>query len=52
LPDLLPADGNAWRVDCRLERESEGWRVVGASWVEESLAEALAGPEPGAAPPR
>jgi hypothetical protein len=48
--DLLPADGDAWRVDCRLEREPEGWRVVGASWVAESLAEALAGPEPGGAP--
>lgn len=51
--DLLPADGNAWRVDCRLEREPEGWRVVGASWVAESLADALAGPaspEPGAEP--
>jgi hypothetical protein len=44
LAALLPTDGNAWRVDCRLEREPEGWRVVGATWVEESLAEALAGP--------
>jgi hypothetical protein len=50
LADLLPADGNAWRVDCRLEREPEGWRIVGASWVEESLTEALAGPEPVAGP--
>jgi hypothetical protein len=52
LADLLPADGNAWRVDCRLEREPEGWRVVAASWVAESLADALTGPEPGAAQPR
>jgi hypothetical protein len=44
LADLLPAEGNAWRIDCRLEREPGGWRIVGASWVEESLAEALAGP--------
>lgn len=42
LADLLPSEGNAWRVDCRLERESEGWRIVGATWVEETLAEALA----------
>jgi hypothetical protein len=45
LAELLPADANAWRIDCRLERERDGWRVVGASWVEESLLEALAGPE-------
>jgi hypothetical protein len=44
LADLLPADGNAWRVDCRLEREPAGWRVVGASWVDEPLADALTGP--------
>jgi hypothetical protein len=44
LADLLPSDGNAWRVDCRLEREAEGWRIVGATWVEESLVEALTGP--------
>jgi hypothetical protein len=52
LADVLPADGNAWRVDCRLEREPEGWRVVAASWVAESLADALTGPKPGAAQPR
>ena len=45
LADLLPADGNAWRVDCRLEREADGWRIVGATWVAESMVEALAGPE-------
>jgi hypothetical protein len=44
LADLLPSDGNAWRIDCRLEREAEGWRIVGATWVEESLVEALTGP--------
>ena len=43
LTDLLPADGSAWRIDCRLEREAEGWRIVGATWVEESLAEAITG---------
>jgi hypothetical protein len=42
--DLLPSEASAWRVDCRLEREPEGWRIVGATWVEESLVEALAGP--------
>ena len=41
LADLMPSEGNAWRVDCRLEREPEGWRIVGATWVEETLAEAL-----------
>jgi hypothetical protein len=45
LADLLPADGNAWRVEARLEREPDGWRVVGATWAEESLVDALAGPE-------
>jgi hypothetical protein len=45
LADLLPTDGNAWRIDCRLEREPEGWRIVGATWVEESLGEALSGPD-------
>jgi hypothetical protein len=44
LADLLPSEANAWRVDCRLEREPEGWRVVAATWVEQSLVEALAGP--------
>jgi hypothetical protein len=47
LADLLPAEGSAWRIDCRLEREAEGWRIVGATWVEESLADAIGGgPEP------
>jgi hypothetical protein len=43
LADLLPSDGNAWRIDCRLEREADGWRIVGATWVEETLVEALEG---------
>jgi len=44
LADLLPSEASAWRVDARLEREAEGWRVVAATWVEQSLVEALAGP--------
>jgi hypothetical protein len=53
LADLLPSEGNAWRIDCRLEREPEGWRVVSATWQEESLVEALSGPPaPEAAPSR
>jgi hypothetical protein len=53
LADLLPSDGNAWRIDCRLEREPEGWRIVGATWVDESLVEALSGPPaPEVAPAR
>lgn len=48
LADILPADGNAWRIDCRLEQEPDGWRIVAATWVEESLGEALTGPEPAA----
>jgi hypothetical protein len=56
LADLLPADGSAWRIDCRLEREPEGWRIGGATWVEESMADAITGPaEPAVrdgAPPR
>jgi hypothetical protein len=44
LVDLLPSEASAWRVDCRLEREPGGWRVVAATWVEQSLVEALAGP--------
>jgi hypothetical protein len=43
LADLLPSEGNAWRIDCRLDRESEGWRIVGATWVDETLVEALEG---------
>jgi hypothetical protein len=40
--DLLPDQASAWRVEARLRREPEGWRVVAASWVQVSLAEALA----------
>ncbi len=47
LADLLPADASAWRIDCQLEREPEGWRIAGATWVEESLGEALEGPPDG-----
>jgi SnoaL-like domain len=43
LADQLPTAGNAWRVDCRLEREAEGWRIVAATWAEETLVEALEG---------
>ncbi|MBK9518023.1 MAG: hypothetical protein IPO09_11825 [Anaeromyxobacter sp.] len=43
---LLPAAGGAWRFDCRLAREAEGWRVVEASWAERPLAELLGAPAP------
>ena len=46
LADLAPAEGSAQRIQCRLEREPDGWRVVGASWGAISLADALAGPPP------
>ena len=49
LADLLPTEGDAWRADCLLEREPDGWRVVGATWESESLVEAVAGPP---APPQ
>jgi len=45
--DLLPDRAGAWRVEARLRREPEGWRVVGATWREASLAEALADDPPG-----
>ncbi len=44
--DLLPSHASAWRVEARLAREPEGWRVVSATWAEASLAEALAGEAP------
>lgn len=47
LADLLPSQASAWRVEARLAREPEGWRVVGARWAQVPLAEAL-----GAGPPR
>jgi hypothetical protein len=45
--DLLPDRAGAWRVEARLRREPEGWKVVAASWREASLAEALADEAPG-----
>lgn len=39
--DLLPSQASAWRVETRLRREAEGWKVVSAAWVQVSLAEAL-----------
>jgi len=50
LADLLPAEATAHRFDCRLERERDGWRIVGADWRAIPLGEALAGAD-GAAPP-
>jgi hypothetical protein len=50
LADLIPAEASAYRVDCRLEREAEGWRVVEASWRAVPLGEALAGAPPPARP--
>jgi hypothetical protein len=47
LVDLLPSQASAWRVEARLAREPEGWRVVGATWAQVALADALA-PPPGA----
>lgn len=46
LADLLPQDGAAQRIACRLEREKDGWRVVGATWSAIALPDALAGPPP------
>lgn len=39
--DLLPEQASAFRVETRLAREPDGWRVVEASWRQVSLAEAL-----------
>jgi hypothetical protein len=44
--DLLPQEGAAHRIACRLEREGDAWRIVGAEWSQISFAEALAGPPP------
>jgi hypothetical protein len=57
LADLLPAEATALRIEARLAREPEGWRVVEASWVQIPLAQALTGgeaqaPAGQAAPPR
>jgi hypothetical protein len=46
LQALLPGEASAHRFSCRLEREGEGWRVVGAEWRPVSLAEAIEGPPP------
>jgi hypothetical protein len=44
LVDLLPGEASAHRIDCTLEREDAGWRVVSATWRPLDLAEAVAGP--------
>ena len=44
LADLLPSQASAWRVEARLAREPDGWRVVGATWTQGPLADALAPP--------
>ena len=44
LADLWPAEANAFRVACELERERAGFRVVRGRWREVPLAEVLAGP--------
>jgi hypothetical protein len=49
LADLLPAEASALRVEARLARQREGWRVVEANWAEIPLAQALTGDAP---PPR
>lgn len=49
LTDLLPSQASAWSVAAVLRREAEGWRVVGATWAQVPLAEALGG---GAGAPR
>ena len=46
LTALLPGEASAHRFAFRLEREAEGWRVVGAEWRPVDLAAALAGPPP------
>jgi len=42
--ELLPQEGAAHRIACRLEREGSDWRIVGAEWSEITLGEALSGP--------
>jgi hypothetical protein len=53
LADLLPAEATSLRIEARLAREPEGWRIVEASWVQIPLAQALTGGEapPGQAAP-
>ena len=45
LADLLPGEASALRIEARLAREPEGWRVVEGRWTRISLAEALRGGE-------
>jgi len=42
--ELLPQEGAAHRIACRLEREGSDWRIVGAEWSEVTLGDALSGP--------
>lgn len=44
LAELLPRDATALRIDARLLREGDEWRVVGAAWREIPLAQALSRP--------
>jgi len=41
---LVPAEASVYRVDARLEREPEGWRVAAAGWKPIEIGEAVAGP--------
>jgi hypothetical protein len=47
LTELLPELASVHRIDCRLAREEDGWRVTTATWRPISLEEAAAGPDPG-----
>jgi hypothetical protein len=40
----LPAAGDTWRIEARLEREKDGWKVVSARWRRIDVAEGLTGP--------
>lgn len=42
----LPEAGDTWRVDATLEREDDGWKVVGARWRRITAAEGLTGSPP------
>jgi hypothetical protein len=44
LAALLPGEASAHRLECRLEREEAGWRIVEASWRPVSLGDAISGP--------
>ncbi|WP_242340756.1 MULTISPECIES: hypothetical protein [Anaeromyxobacter] len=52
LVELLPGEASAHRFDLVLEREAEGWRVVGARWRAIPLADAIEGPPAPRAPGR